>query len=225
LKSEPSPVQSRYQPTPASTPIGATSYPASAGTSPYSPSSTPYSASSTPYTPPVAQTGSKPLGLDSSTSGRSRSDMALQWVKANRRSALIAGLAVLGVLIVLGLLLRRRRKVTRAKRPAVPLTKPKQTATPAPDPLRAESQGAEIPVSSPNAAAGNANSTTGQVAAANASLRTSIQGREESGAVVKEPVLARSAAVANSPGQPSGSTKSSIGASTDEEQEREVFEL
>lgn len=211
----------RHEPSPTATPSTSPSYPALA--------------TNTPATPLASQPALKSPGANGSQSGKSRSDILLQWVKANRQAALLGGLILLGLLVLLALLVRRRKNVAKAKRRATTLAQPKQSTDVVPN-----TSGADSPVNSPasNVAPRDvvnesaARSTTNEpspsavpVVSANESRENVIQETKESDKSVPTPALARSAAVSTPPNQAWVPASSSVGSSTDEDQEREVFEL
>jgi hypothetical protein len=220
-KSEPSSTGYRHEPSPVATP----------STSP----SNPALAANKPATPVASQPAFKSPGVNGPQSVRSRSDIALQWVKANRQATLLGGLILLGLLVFLAFLFRRRKNVAKAKRPAAALAQPKH-----PTDVLPNTSGGEPAVNSPasNMAPKDvvhdsaARPTISEprpsavpVASASTSRENVIEKTEESGKSVPQPALARSAAVATPPNQAWVPASSSVGSSTDEDQEREVFEL
>ena len=219
-KSEPSLTGYRHEPSPVATPSTSPSYPALA--------------TNTPATPVASQPASKSPGVNRPQSVRGRSDIALQWVKANRQATLLGGLILLGLLVFLAFLFRRRKNVAKAKRPAATLAQPKHPTDVAPN-----TSGGEPAVNSPasnmapkvfhDSAArptiSEPRPSAVPVALASTSRENVIEKTEESGKSVPQPALARSAAVATPPNQAWVPASSSVGSSTDEDQEREVFEL
>lgn len=221
-KSEPSPTVSRYEPSPSATPSTSPGYPALA--------------TSTPAAPVGSQPAVKSPGLTGSQNGKSRSDIALQWVKANRQATLIGALLLLCILVFLAaLLFRRRKNVVKAKRAGATLAQPKHTAD-----VAMNSPAADAPV---NSSASNmasrdlVNENTVRpraseltplavpVASANAPRTSGTQENVERGKLVPEQAMARSAAVAAQPNHAWVPASSPPGSSADEDKEREVFEL
>jgi hypothetical protein len=208
----------RHEPSPAASPLTSPSYPALT--------------TNTPATPVASQPVLTSPGVNGSQSGKSRSDIALQWVKVNRQAALLGGLILLGLLVFLALLLRRRKNIAKGKRSATTLVQPKQSTDAVPNT-------ADSPVNSPayniapkDVAHESAARPTGEpspaavpVASANAPRESVIQETQESDKSAPAPALARSAAVATPPNQGWVPASASVGSSKDEDQEREVFEL
>jgi hypothetical protein len=169
-----------------------------------------------------------------SQNGKSRSDIALQWVKANRQTALVGGLLALFVLVFLvALLVRRRKNVDKAKSSGKTLAKPKDSAD-----VKLSSPPVSAPVNSPasnlassdslnaNTARPNEselNPTAAPAASANGARTTGIP--ENGQRANHGPEQARAQSAAAAPNQARVPASSSQGSSTDEDQEREVFEL
>lgn len=221
-KSEPSPTVSKYGPSPAAMPSTSPGYPALA--------------TSTPATPVASQPAVKSAGLAGSQNGKSRTDIALQWVKANRQATLLGALLLLCLLVFLAaLLFRRRKNVVKAKRAGTTLAQPKDSAD-----VALNSPAADARVNSPasnmasrdfvneNTArhrASKLNPVAVPVASANAPRTGGIQEHVERGGLVPEQAMARSAAVAAPTNHAWVPASASTGSPTDEDQEREVFEL
>jgi hypothetical protein len=207
----------RQEPSPSATLWPSPSYPAQA--------------TNTPATPVSSQPALKSPGVNGPQSGRGRSEIWLQWIKANKQSALLGGLILLAFLVFLAFLVRRRKRVTKAKTPATTLAQPKQSTDVVPNTLGADAQ-----VNSPSnvvpAEVVNENAvrpTTNEpspsvvpVGSANKPREIVTEKREKS---VPAPALARSAAVATPPNKAWVPASPSAGSSADEDQEREVFEL
>jgi hypothetical protein len=187
-------------------------------------------ATSTPGSPVVSPTVKSP-SLIGPPNGISRSDIALQWVKANRRTTLISGLiALLLVVLLFGLLVRRRRNMNSAKRSEKSLAKPK----PAPD-VASSSPLVSAPVNSAsnmtsadfvnrNTVGLNAErNPTVPVASANGARTTGIP--ENGQSANRAPEQAKVQSTATAPNQVWVPTSSPQGSSVVEDQEREVFEL
>lgn len=196
-KSEPSLSISKPEPSPALVPSTSPRYPALA--------------TSTPAAPGGSQPAVKsPVGV--SQNSKSWSDIARQWISANRQASLLGGLLLLCLLVFLAVLLfRRRRIVVKAKRARTTLAQPKHS----PDVAR-NSPAVGAPANSPLAA---------PVASANAPRTSGIQENAERGNFVPQPAMARSAAVAAPQNQAWAPASPATGSSGDEDQEREVFEL
>lgn len=189
-------------------------------------------ATSTPAVPVVSPAVKSP-GL-TSQNGKSRSDIALQWVKANRQTTLIGGLLALFVLVLLvALLVRRRKNVDKAKSSGRTLGKPKLSTD-----VEVSNPPVSAPVISPaanvassdfvhvNTAHPNAieqNPTAAPAASANGARTTGIPEHAQRANHVPEQARAQSAAAAPNPAWVP--TRSSQSSSADEDQEREVFEL
>ncbi len=218
-----SPTVSRYE----SSPVATASTPS---TSP----GQPQVAASTPATPVGSPTVVKSPGLIGSPNGKSRSDLALQWVKANRQTTLIGGLLGLLLVVVLAaLLMRRRKRVKNVKGSGKDLVQPKHSADVA---MNSPSASAPVDSLASNLAAkdfvneintrpiaSELNSTAVPVSSPNGGGRNGIQQNPERARLVPVQAGAQSAPVA--PGH-SWVPPSSLPASTpNAEEEREVFEL
>jgi hypothetical protein len=219
-KSESSPTVFKNEPSPAATRSTSTGYPALATSTP---------------APGASQPAGKSPGLTGSQNWKSRSDIALQWVKANRTATLVGALVLFCILVFLVVLLfRRRKQVVKAKQRETTLAQPKHSADIVPN-----GPAAAMPV---NSSASNLTSTATvnentapqrstelnpavRVAPANARRTSGIQENAERGKLVPEQAKARSAAVAAPPNHAWVPASSQPGSSTDEDQEREVFEL
>lgn len=209
-----SPTVSRYESSSAATPSASPSHPALAANTPAA---------------PVVSPAVKTPGL-TPQNGKSRSDIALEWIKANRQTTLIGGLLALFVLVFLvALLVRRRKNVDKAKSSGKSLAKPKHSAD-----VALGSLPVSAPVNSPasnmassdivnaNAAGPNAselNPTAAPAASANGARTTGIPRNAQRANHAPEQARAQSAVPAWVP------ASSSQGSSADEDQEREVFEL
>jgi hypothetical protein len=172
--------------------------------------------------------------LSGSQNAKSRSDIAIQWIKANRQSALIAGLLALFVLVFLvALLVRRRKNMDKAKQSGKALAQPKLSGD-----VALSSPPVSVPVNSPAANVdrrdiANANTprptstelspATLPLASAKGARTTGIPGNGQRANHATEPARAQSVAAAANPARVPAS--SSQGSSADEDQEREVFEL
>jgi hypothetical protein len=191
-------------------------------------------ATSTPAAPVVSQPVVKSNGSGVSQSGKRWSDIARQWISANRKVSLISVLVLLGILVLLGGLLFPRRKTgNRAKRADSPLAQPK------PSPAVALNRpAAAATVNSPafsiaprdfvnEAPAGPKASelAPSAVPVASANGRRTDEIPEERGKQIPKPGMARSAAAAAPQAQARVPTTPSKGSSANEDQEREVFEL
>lgn len=220
-RSETSSTRYGHEPSPAATPSTSPSYPALATT--------------TPATPVASQPALRSPGVNGSQNGKSRSDMVLQWVKANRQAALLGGLILLGLLVFLVFLVRRRKNAAKAKRPATTLAQPKQSTDVVPNTSPVDSPVySPAPNAAPSAVVNEsaARPTTNElspsavpVVSPNQPRENVIQGTKESDKSVPAPALARSAAVATPPNKAWIPVSSPAGSSTDEDQDREVFEL
>jgi len=173
--------------------------------------------------------------LGVSQNGKRWSDIARQWISANRQKSLLGALLLLGILVVLALLFRRRKNVVKVKRAGAPLVQPKHSPDVALD-SPAGAAAVNPPVSSmasrdfvnENLArlrASDLAPSAVPVASANAPRTSGIQEEPERGKRTPEPAMARSAAVAAPQNQAWVPTSPSKGSSVDEDQEREVFEL
>jgi hypothetical protein len=212
---------SKYEPSPVVTSSTVPSYPS-------------YS-SSTPATPVASPSSAKTSVLNGSQSGKSRSDIALQWVKANRQASLVGGLLALLLLVFLvAFLLRRRKNVERVRRTEKALAQPKQSAvaeagTPAasaPVVFPASNVAAAKVVNEKNGARTNSselNPMTMPVAPANGARTNGSLENTQRVRGVQEQAVAQSAAAATkhawTPVTPSQNS------AADEDPEREVFEL
>lgn len=216
----PSPTPSRLGSSPVVTPSASPNYPALATSTP---------------SPLASQTATTSPGLASSQTWKNRSDLALQWVKANREATLIGGLLGLLLLVFLvAFLVRRRKNAGKSKRSGQTLAQPKPSAD-----LAVNRTAVGSPVSSPpsntsrefahenTAGANERNSVAAPVASANGVRTPGIQENAERARLVQEPAFipnkAQSAAV--SPNHAWVRPSPSPGSSQDEDQEREVFEL
>lgn len=215
-----SPTVSRHEPSPVPTPSSSPSYPAIGA--------------STSATPIASPSTAKPSALNGSQNGKSRSDIALQWIKANRQASLIGGLLVLLLLVfIAALLIRRRKNVDKAKGTEKPLAQPKQSAA-----LAASTPETNAPVLSPtsdlvfkdvvngNAARTNAselNPIIAPVAPANGARTNGSLENVQRVRIVPEQAVAQSAATA--PNHAWVPVAPSQDSSADEDPEREVFEL
>jgi len=220
-KSEPSLSISKSEPSPTVAPSTSPGYPALT--------------TSTPAAPVASQPAAKSPGLGVSQTGKSWSDIARQWVSANRQASLLGALLLVCVVVLLAaLLFRRRKNVVKAKREGTTLAQPKHS----PD-VALSSPAANAPVNSPasnmasrdfvdeNTARPRASELTplaAPAASGNVPRTTGIQENAERGKLVPEQAMARSA-VAAPQNQAWVPTSPSRGSSTDEDQEREVFEL
>lgn len=217
--SKPEPLQTvpRYEPSPTSIPSGSPGYPALA--------------SSTPAAAVVSPTPLKSDGSTNPQNGKSRSDIALQWMKANRQATLLGGVLLLCILVFLAaLLLRRRKNALKAKRRVTTLAQPKPSAhvelNNPPAPVAATSSMTSGDLVNDDLTRPRATEVIPlAVPVSTGAPRTSaIQERAEVGKPVPKPAMARSA-VAAPPNHAWVPASSSTGSSTDEDQEREVFEL
>lgn len=220
-KSGPSLSISKSEPSPTVAPSTSPGYPALT--------------TSSPAAPVASQPAAKSPGWGVSQTGKSWIDIARQWVSANRQASLLGALLLLCMVVFLGaLLFRRRKNVVKAKREGTTLAQPKHS----PD-VALSSPAANAQVNSPasnmasrdfvdeNAARPRASELTplaAPAASANAPRTTRIQENAERGKLVPEQAMARSAAAAPQ-NQAWVPTSPSTGSSTDEDQEREVFEL
>jgi hypothetical protein len=221
-RSETSTTQYKHEPSPVPTP----------STSPPSYSSL---ATNTPASPVASQPVLKSPGVNGSQSGKSRSDIVVQWIRANRQAALLGGLMLLGLLVFLALLFRRRKKVTKEKGHATTLAQPKpstdvvsDTSNPYSPVNPPASNVAPSGVVNDNAArpiASEPSASAVPVASTHTPRENVIRKTEEREKSVPEPALARSAAVATPINHARIPASSPAGSSTDEDQEREVFEL
>src|SRR5438128_5424756 len=85
-------------------------------------------ATSTPAAPVGSQPVVKSPGLGVSQNRKRWSDIARQWISANRQISLLGALLLLGILVVLAaLLFRRRKNVVKAKRAGTALVQPKHS--------------------------------------------------------------------------------------------------
>lgn len=212
-----SPTISRYESSSAATPSTSQNYQALTTSTPAA---------------PVASPAVKSPGLSGSQNGKSRSDIALQWVKANRQTTLIGGLIALFLAVFLvALLVRRRKNVDKTKRSEKTLAKPKQGVTLTSLPVSATvnspaSNTASSDFVSANTARPNSSElypTAVAVASANGARTTGIPGNAQRGNHAPEQARAQSAAAA--PSQARVPANSPQGSSADEDQDREVFEL
>jgi hypothetical protein len=233
-RSETSSTGYRHEPSPSATPSSGYRREPSPIAMPSTSPSYPALATNTPATPLASQPALKSPGVNGSQSGKSRSDIWLQWVKANRQAALLGGLILLALLVFLAFLVRRRKNVAKAKRRATTLAQPKLSTDVVPN-----TPGADSPVysPSPNVASDVVNEsaqrpTTNEpspsavtVVSEKKSRENVIQETKESDKSVPAPALATSAGVATPTNQAWVPASSSVGSSTDEDQEREVFEL
>jgi hypothetical protein len=221
-KSEPSPAVSRYEPSPAATPSSTPGYPALA--------------TSTPAAPVASQPVKSSSGLTGPQKGKSRTDIALEWIKVNRQATLLGALLLLCLLVFLAaLLIRRRKNVVKAKRAGTTLAQPKHSPAIAQNSAAVDAVG-----NSPTSNMASRNFTNENTAsprtselnplavpvASDNAPRTSRIHENADGAKQKpEQALARSAAVAAPPNHASVPTSPSSRSTSDEDQEREVFEL
>ena len=190
----------------------------------------------TPPSPVVSQPVVRSPGSGVPQNRKSWSDIARQWISANRQKSLLGGMLLLGILVVLAaLLFSRRKKRVKAKRTGAPLAQPKYAAD-----VALNSPAAAAPVNSPassmaprdfvkeNPAPSRASElapSTVPVASANGRQTNETQEDAERGKRIPKPAMARSAAVAAPQNQAWVPTSPSKGSSADEDQEREVFEL
>jgi hypothetical protein len=191
----------------------------------------------TPAAPVVSQPVARSPGSGVSQIGKRWSDIARQWISANRQKSLLGALLLLGILVVLAaLLFRRRKKGVKAKQADAPLAQPKHS----PD-VALNSLSAAAPVNSPASSMAprdffNENPvrsrvselTPSAVPVASAKGRQTNETQEdaERGKPIPKPAMARSAgAVAAPQNQGWVPTSPSKGSTADEDQEREVFEL
>jgi hypothetical protein len=198
------------------------------------PSASPNYQAVAPGTPaaPIVSPAVKSPGLSGPQNAKSRSDIAIQWVKANRQSALIAGLLGLFLLVFLvALLVRRRKNMDKAKRSGKTLAQPKQSGDVAlsspPVSAAVNSPAANVGrrdfVNAPDSNSTELNPPTVPAASANGARTTGIPENGQRANHATEPAMAQSAAAA--PNQAWVPASSSQGSSADEDPEREVFEL
>jgi cbb3-type cytochrome oxidase subunit 3 len=148
-------------------------------------------------------------------------------MKANRQATLLGALFLLFILVLLAaLLLRRRKNAAKAKRRLTTLAQPKHSAQPAaPVNMPASSITSRDFVNEDTARPRASEVTPLAVpVSANAPRTSAIQEKAEHGKPVAKSAMARSAAAAP-PNHAWVPASSSTGSSTDEDQEREVFEL
>ncbi len=220
-KSQASPPVSRYEPSPAATPSSTPGYPALATSTPAA---------------PVASQPVNSSGLAGPQKRKSRSDIALEWINTNRQATLLGALLLLCLLVFLAaLLFRRRKNVVKAKRTATALAQPKNSSdvaqnSPAivvagnsPASNMASRDFANENTAPPRTSELNPSAVPG--AFDNAPRMSRIQENADGDKQKPEHALARSAAVAAPSNHASVPTSSSSRASSDEDQEREVFEL
>lgn len=175
----------------------------------------------------------KSPSLAVSQNGKSRSEIALQWVKANRQTALIGALLALFLLVFLvALLVRRRKNADAAKRRRTTLAQPKHSAN-----VAVSSPAASVQVQSPASSetsrdivkntvrpnASELNPVAVPVASANGARTTRIPENGQRANHAPEQARAQSATAA--PNQAWVPVSSSQHSSADGDQEREVFEL
>jgi hypothetical protein len=212
---------SRYGPSPVATPLGSPNYPAIATSTP---------------SPLPSQTVKASPGLAGSQTWKNRSDLALQWVKANRQAAMIGGLlAFLLLVFLVAFLVRRRKNAGKVKRSGQTLAQPKPSAG-----LAVNSPAVSSPVNSnssnmpsrefvhENTAVTNERSSVASpVASANRVRTSGIEENAERARLVQEPAFIPNRAQSSgvSPNHAWVRPSASPGSSEDEDQEREVFEL
>lgn len=213
-KSNSSSNASRYEPSPTVMPSSSPSYPALS--------------TATPASPVASQTAVKSSTGNGSPNWKSRADIAMRWVKANRQAALLGGLLLVVLLVFLALLFRRRKSVVKVKRPATTLAQPKPTE------VVSNSPAADASVVSPASAMAardvvneraSRHPASEPAASANGRRISEIPENAERDKFIPEPSVARSAPVSMPPNRASVPASSSIGSSKEQEQEREVFEL
>ena len=217
-QSEPLQTVPKYEPSPTSIPSTSPGYPALA--------------SSTPAAPVASQSPLKSTGLTSSPNGKSRSDIALQWMRANRQATLLGALFLLGILVLLAaLLFRRRKNAVKAKGRGTQLSQPKPSThadvnNPT-TPINASASGMtsrdsiDEDITRPRASEATPLAVP---VSANAPRTSANQEKAELGKPMLKPAMARSAAAAP-PTHAWVPASSSKGSSKNEDQERDVFEL
>ena len=217
-KSAPLQTVPKYEPSPTSMPSTSPGYPALA--------------SSTPAAPVASQSPLKSTGLTSSPNGKSRSDIALEWMKANRQATLLGALFLLGLLVLLAaLLFRRRKNAVKAKGRGTHLSQPKPST-------QVDVNNPTTPISASASGMTSRDSIDEEITrpraseatplavpvSANAPRTSANQEKAELGKPMLKPAMARSAAAAP-PTHAWVPASSSKGSSKNEDQEREVFEL
>jgi hypothetical protein len=191
---------------------------------------------STPAAPVVFQPVAKSTGSGVSQTAKRWSDIARQWISANRKVSLLSALIMLGILVLLGgLLFRRRKRASKAKRANAPLAQPKRSTD-----VALNSPAAAATVNSPASSIAPRDFVSETPAGPKASelapsnvLVASVNDRPtdeipedaDRGKRIPKPGMARSAAAAAPQVQAWVPTTPSKGSSANEDQEREVFEL
>lgn len=214
-KSEPLQTVPRYEPSPTSIPSNSPGYPALA--------------TSTPTATAASQPTLKSPGLTGSQNEKSRSDIALQWMKANRQATLLGALFLLCILVFLAaLLFRRRKKAVKAKRGVTTLAQPKHFAdvelnnpsAPAVNAPTSSMTSREFVNANPTRTGASELIPLADPVSADVQRTSTMQENAERGKPVPKQAMAQSASAAppNHAWVPASSSK-------DEDQEREVFEI